>query len=430
MEGKINRDLAKDTVYQIVVTKEGYEAKMEDLEMKCSSSDCSACLKVISLTMVPVEPNSPVCPVGMNGEIKVVDELTKDPVVGAIINVVENENITVVTVAETNYQGIVTIPLTTNGNYTINITKDGYEPTMVENVEENCTLSVVAELSKPVCHTENVTITFNVHIRENVTDDGIEGASVDIFVIGQSSPLPINSQPLITDVNGKVALNISNEGTYKVAVSAEGMYSQQSDTVIVCDKSKCENCNPLAIVEMNKVPVPPPCNETKLAVETLDIVTKFGVNAQVTITFIPEHNDTVTDDDVKIVMADKSQDGANGNMLLPIAGNGKYIVFATAEGYLDNTETVVVNCSRDDCSACSPSITILLTEDICMEIELLIKITDAATNAAIEDAIVTVKLKTNIGSQSVAASTLNTDSNTFVFEGLLGDIRMSRAICV
>jgi len=420
VDGKVNRALSKNGDYQITVTKDGYEAKTEGIKTPCIGSDCSACAKLITLTLIGEKAGNPVCPGDMNGEVKVVDEFTKEPISGAVVNVVENQNITVVKNATTNLKGTVTVPLSTNGNYSISITKDGYDSIVEEHAEENCTLSVVAELSKPDCHTDNVTITFNVHVRENVTDEGVKGASVDIFAIGQSTPL--NRETLITDLNGKVSLNISDAGTYKVAVSAEGMYSYQSDTIVICDKTKCENCSPVAIVEMNEkeAEVSPPCKETKLAVETLDIVTRSGVNAQVTITFIPEHNDTVTDEDVKkIIVADHSQCGSNGNLSIPIEGNGKYIVDATADGYLENSKTVTVNCSTDNCSACSPKVTIPLTEDVCNEIDFKVEVTDATTSTAIADAFVTVKIKTRNGYELVSSSIMKTDVNGIIVLSML-----------
>ena len=71
----------------------------------------------------------------------------------------------------------------------------------------SCSLDMKVNLTLPSCNTA----TLNVHVRANNTDEAIVGASVDVFLAGEK----FNTDPLTTDENGRVELEVLDKGTYR-----------------------------------------------------------------------------------------------------------------------------------------------------------------------------------------------------------------------
>ena len=72
---------------------------------------------------------------------------------------------------------------------------------------DSCSLHMTTNMTLPSCDTATLIAT----VRENNTDVAIAGASVDIFLAGEK----FNAEPLTTDENGRVELEVRDKGTYR-----------------------------------------------------------------------------------------------------------------------------------------------------------------------------------------------------------------------
>merc|ERR1712123_488291 len=146
-EGVVKDFTMEPGVFTVSVAHEGYIAKQEDVTVDCVSVECEDCdntftLKLEKISSInitdPVDPanNNTVIPEvceGATGSITVLDELTRQPIMGATVNVVlqsnaedEEETHEVVTNQLSNAEGKVVIPMTVNGNYLISVEKEDY----------------------------------------------------------------------------------------------------------------------------------------------------------------------------------------------------------------------------------------------------------------------------------------------------------------
>ena len=276
------------------------------------------------------------------------------------LKVVENER--------TDHKGVVVFPVKSKGHYIVrNITHPDYTTTetagsvhCTRDQCDYCKLEMSVNMTKTGC--DNATL--HIHVRNNVTDDAIHNATINIF----TNDIKVNTETLFSNTLGEVVYNVEDNGEYNVIVSAPGMVSVEESSVTKCNVTDCNKCQTLFKFFMPPTEVPPVCDNSTLNATITDVSTEeiISTGLRITLTFSPFNETSTT------IIAENVTSIEN----FPIIENGNYSIQVLAEGYKETSQHVIFNCSMDDCEDCSQHVNITLEEDFCQRPELKLKVTD------------------------------------------------------
>jgi len=450
IDGKVEEHSADNGVFTLSVSATGFISQTEDVSVECENIGCQDCVTEFTLSLVsvvldndstnctlndnctipvdPVDPNNngttipEVCD-GAHGTITVYDLLTGLPLPGVIINVsLLNSTTTsnpqghkIMTNRSTGLHGKLIIPLTMNGEYVIDIAKEGFvgyqsSETVSCHVDDcdNCNLDVTLIMEEDGS-SDCGDVEMRIHIR-NEYDSPVQGAEVNVLIAGQN--IPMHFDPLITDRYGEATLHIMASAEYKIEAKAEGMFDQYKNSNFSCDPDRCELCTPVVVFTMQEedneeqttMTVDPETNSTviipidnklcndresvSLVTEVFDLLTLEEIpGARIDITFVPERHA-----DGDHFLASYASAGAHGQLNLDIRENGIYTAKVTADGYETQNKEVEVHCDPDNCDECTPKIYVALKQKFCEQTFMGISVIDIATGNSITGASVQVTM--------------------------------------
>ena len=132
----------------VSVAAEGFISQQQVIEDDCENVQCQDCHVSLALFIDPVPVKNETCPEDMTYSLTVIDSSDRT-VAGVQVSlslVLENKTEGAVSNFEilvegivTDSAGMVTVPISVNGNYIVNLVKDGWISQHVEFEISNCT---------------------------------------------------------------------------------------------------------------------------------------------------------------------------------------------------------------------------------------------------------------------------------------------------
>ena len=171
---------------------------------------------------------------------------------------------------ETDLKGTAVIDVSGNGNYSITVTREGFEKKSTSSVIEypkKCNDSVVSEISEKSCPTTIMPIV----VMNYNTELPIPNALVKVILTNTKSG-PANTKigkPKDTDENGTAEFNVPMNGYYTVGVEIDGFDPIEVNKDVMCDTDNCKGCAPVDTVH----PPPSYCKDKFLDILLMDCKT-------------------------------------------------------------------------------------------------------------------------------------------------------------
>ena len=450
----VTQGFPENTSLVISVSADGYMAQQQAFNLECQNIGCDNCEVRVTLEMDPVvtlpptlqppgpnettpKPNFCQEPMSLSIDVSSNKDSPLDGVLVSVNYVGDNDESELV-VADgllTNEEGLLTIPVTENGNYKITLTKEGWQEQVVEALMEDClhnTKKILLEKEPSACKPK-----LDVHVKNDM-DQGVEGAEVSVFLPGQTEPLDFS--PLVADVTGGVEQEMEEESTVHLKVAADGYFTKDVEVNVTCEPS-------VVVLQMDELPTTttpdPETNSTlpdtcftadkdpiTLSVHMFDLLTGLPVvGANVDVKLEDSAGNIVT-------LVDKAILGADWSSV--VVTNGLYHVAVNAEGYKLAERQLEVDCQVPDCN-CSSSLELALQQLPCEEQEedsiLRIEILDSSTKAVVPGATVTVQLETVNGPRLVSPYGECPEQESLEgahkcgFEGITGEECLAASCC-
>ena len=424
IDGKVTDSLLAAELLELIISASGFMTVVAVIDVNCKNINCQDCYQdfieylepVTEVTENPVDPDDTTksiedaCPEAV-GQILVEDEVTGKAISGALVNVFvktasdnDTEEIVVVQNMTSNENGLIEVPLTVNGDYSITVSHDLYDDMIVDEVVDChvedcslCSLNITASLKR-----DNTTVCENVEMKVHIRDEldrPVEGATVNIFISGQE--VALNDDTLVTDATGEVVVEIPETGEFMVDVEAPGRIPLRANKNVSCDPLDCGSCHPVIKFTVEEEPTatePPMCNDQEqvmMDIRIFDALTELPVDsARVSVTLVPEDDhDHEAEEHGEHVIACGVEADHEGYLSLEIIENGSYTALVTAAGYLNSTKTVTVSCDPDDCGNCSARMDLALDQDFCASTVFTVEVVDESTTLPVEGASVKVSVK-------------------------------------
>ena len=397
LDGSAVQDVTETGTYLIEVTADGFFPHTVEVNITCDDVEyCGDCkpVAIIELEPVPIPPCDDI-----TLEVTVTDSETDEPIVGATISITyENNNETFFTVEDalTNINGEVSIAMTPVTEYTVYVSKEPYfnfNKTVDATCDnQNCSacvdLTLEAPLVKPTCPD----VTMSVHVRHNLTDEPVPGATVKVLIVETGEPA--TNETLVTDATGKVTAPIPMDAEYEVVVIHEDFINQDKVKSVDCDELHCELCAPVVVFELNPNPDPPVCIENGgfIVVTVTDDLTELPIhNARIDYKLLKNNHTRIEDE----VIGTNIPTNRNGTTKLRVPTSGRYEV-DIYHGDYEETEVQIVDvaCADDNSTECSCEWPLphILTQDFCDDSFLHVVIRDSLTNQAIPGVSVNITL--------------------------------------
>lgn len=399
----------------VSVAAEGFISQQQVIEDDCENVQCQDCHVSLALFIDPVPVKNETCPDDMTYSLTVIDSSnrTVPGVQVSLILVLTNQTEGAVSNFEilvegivTDLAGMVTVPITVNGNYIVNLVKDGWIGQDVEIEISNCThldQYVVLE-REPPCQA-----TLSVHVRDP-TDLPVTQAQVSVFLAGQDTLL--FKPPLTTDDSGHVSQVMTPE-VVRILVTAPDFFPMEVNANVTCDDPK-----PTVVVIIIES-VPPTPKPTCYSTDSEDQI-MFYLNVYDDLTgervMEAQGNVSVKADGELFQLAEDALVGSDWSF--QIERDGLYEFSVGADGYQPANSSLNVVCDINDCSSCQPSLSIFLGQELCLgnkERILRVQVKDSTTSGWLPGALVTVELMVNNGEhQSVSPHHIcpNTEEGT------------------
>ena len=262
--------------------------------------------------------------------------------------------------------------------------------------------------SPPEPHCYPVPLT--IYIIEANSSSPINGATVDIFTISDGVELEDNPYWVApaqvdvtryTNLDGEILQEVTETGSYSVIVTAEDYFPHTVQINITCeDVDYCGDCYPMAVIELEPVPVVP-CPDITTDVKVIDKDTlEPVVGATISITY-EENNETY------FAVEDALTD-SNGEVSFEMTPVAEYTIFIEKEPYFSFNETVDAMCDSQNCSAClDVSVVAPLEKPECSDVDMTIHVRHNFTDDPVVNA--TVKVINLYTGEVVTNETLVTD---------------------
>jgi len=306
-------------------------------------------IKLVKDTENPTD-NSTICE-DTTMTITVVDLMTGAAIQDALITIQVGENVQVDNI-KTDVDGQLHIPSTSNGNYEVTVSKEGYTSSVDTKTIEcsmsnncSCDTGLTVSLDQPRCGAGNTEeVMLPVTVKDNITNHMIEGALVTLVLtnsVSGHSRITVD-QPKYTDTTGTTQFSIAMNGDYSLSVTAQGYVQQELPVEVNCNPDHCLLCTPSASVSLKQEFCVDKSMEmivknslTNEPVEGAEVIVSFdtfeGLNELVTIT---------TDD--------------SGEADIPLVANGLYVTEVSMPGYVLSRSSFHVNMTQEECELITP----------------------------------------------------------------------------
>merc|ERR1719431_672863 len=283
--------------------------------------------------------------------ITVVDLMTGAAIQDALITIQVGENVQVDNI-KTDVDGQLHIPATSNGNYEVSVSKEGYTSAVDTKTIEcsmsnncSCDTSLTVTLDQPRCGAGNTEeVMLPVTVKDNITNHMIEGALVTLVLTNSLSghSMMTVDQPKYTDTTGTTQFSLSMNGDYSLSTSAQGYVSQELSVEVNCNPDHCLLCTPSASVSLNQEF----CLDKSMKMIVKDSLTNQPVvGAHVKVSF-----DTYEGmNELTSLITEES-----GEADVPIVANGLYVTEVSMPGYVLARSSFRVNMTAEECEMINP----------------------------------------------------------------------------
>ena len=348
LEGVVTPSLYANGTYRVTASLPGYLDLSHEFSLPAEV--CTDGLD-LSLALTPTEPD-PQCDQkqGTGLTLSVYDIYTKVPVEGALVDITYQENTTAL-IAEgvrTNGRGEARVPVSKLGMYMATLSKAFITPnspyieatTFVNLTCCSCPANLELSLDQLRCPDPQV----NVTVMDNTTGLAIPGARISLILTGSETgdSMAMQGSILTTDMEGLALLNPTINGNYSVKVEAENYQSREVPVVLACDPMDCTSCSLEVVVELPEIF----CSGRTLKLTVRDSTNNTALEGAL-VSFVKETH--YGPNSLGTFTADE-----NGEVHLPLVGNGHYSAALSHPGYMNMTTTLRVAVTPDQCELLEP----------------------------------------------------------------------------
>ena len=253
---------------------------------------------------------------------------------------------------QTDENGQLQVPISTNGNYQITANKADYrkvedtktiECTMENNC--NCDTSLTLHMDQSRCDpTGPNPIILPVTVKDNITNSLIPGALITLVLTSSlSGPSLITvEEPKYTDSQGAAEFTIQLNGEYSLSIDAQGYLLKEEALNINCNPNHCESCTLRAPVSLNE----DFCENKFMKMIVKDSLRNEIASGANLIVSIDSHAGP------RVILNEVV--GESGFVEVPITSNGIYRSEISKPGYITMTSLFQVSVSLDECEIFSP----------------------------------------------------------------------------
>ena len=337
--GQVDPPILVSGTYIITATAQGFVTKTEEVVV----DDSTACEQPHIQVTIPLNKqrededhcNSSII------YIHVFDEATVLGIAGAKITITADNE--VVAKDETVVSGYAQIPVGENGEYTVNVAKEGFaEKRSVTTIQypNSCNTQLELGIKEKTC-TDTI---MPVVIINNATLAPIPNALVRVILTrSRAGPsMTTVDKPKYTDENGTAYFKTPMNGEYTVGVTVEGFDPIEVTEDLMCDTDNCAGCAPVVTIH-----TPPTyCADKSLQLIIMDCKTNNRIALAEVVTTIDTTRGQI--DGGKLTTSE------TGEILIPITENGIYNSIITLDGYVTMKNSFEVAISMDDCDEFNP----------------------------------------------------------------------------
>ena len=244
---------------------------------------------------------------------------------------------------ETDAKGFVTIPVGENGEYTVNVEKEGFtgkRTTASIQYPDKCNTKLKLGIKEETCPDTVMPVV----VMDNSTGSHIPNAIVRVILEKSKAGWGLTSvdKPKYTNENGTAYFNTPMNGKYTISVKIEGYDPIEVSEELMCDHRNCAACAPVVTIH-----TPPTyCSDKSMKLIIMDCKTNLKVsNAKVVTTIDTPRGE---------IDGGKLTTSKLGEVVIPVTENGIYNSIITLDGYVPMKNSFEVAISMDDCDEFDP----------------------------------------------------------------------------
>merc|ERR1712106_886369 len=305
---------------------------------------------------------------------------------------------------KTDDSGTVSVPVLGQGEFTVDIIKDGYvEYTGQTPVYcpagddcELCNPTLAVSLNPDFCEK---TVQMNIQVLDD-NEEPVENAVIQLILsssLADAGATNVGGE-LFTDGNGTVSPQLYESGSYMVTVTAAGFLPT---SVVQEVEAACETPLLTVIIKLGKdtdnSPEESSCSNTTMTLLVLDLLTGVPVKDAIV-------NINLEDN----LVASNVKTDVNGHGEVPASVNGNYQVTVAKTGYMAADGSKTIECSTMTNCSCDTTMTLSLDQPRCdpdtaQSVLLPVIVKDNITNQLVEGALVTLILTNSLSGSSMMA---------------------------
>merc|ERR1719466_174643 len=197
-----------------------------------------------------------------------------------------------------------------------------------------------------------------------------------------------------TDVDGKIHVPASANDNYQVTASKDGYITAVGNKTMECNMSNNCSCDTSLTLSLDQPRCDPDAEQSVvLPVTVKDNITNHLIKgALVTLVLTNSLSGS------SMITVDQPQYTDNtGTAQFPLAMNGDYSLSITAQGYVSQELPMEVNCNPDHCQLCTPSASVSLNQEFCLDKSMKMIVKNSLTNQPVVGAHVKVSFDTYEG---------------------------------
>merc|ERR1712106_569889 len=303
---------------------------------------------------------------------------------------------------KTDDSGTVSVPVLGQGEFTVDIIKDGYvEYTGQTPVYcpagddcELCNPTLAVSLNPDFCEK---TVQMNIQVIDD-NEEPVENAAIQLILsssLADAGATNVGGE-LLTDGNGTVSPQLYESGSYMVTVTAAGFLPT---SVVQEVEAACENpLLPITIKlgkDTDNSPEESSCSNTTMMLLVVDLLTGVPVKDAIV-------NINLEDN----LVASNVKTDVNGHVEVPASVNGNYQVTVAKTGYMAADGNMTIECSTLTNCTCDTTLTLSLDQPRCdpdtaQSVLLPVVVKDNITNQLVEGALVTLILTNSLSGSSM-----------------------------
>ena len=348
-EGAVSLSLRVNGTYSVTAALQGYLDNSQAISLPAE-----VCTNGINVT-IALTPTKPIseCDPTTDGKpelsLTVMDNDSNQAVSGALVDITYKETPetmnTVGVGMMTNNEGNVIIQVSKLGVYmaTFNQTSNSlyFEASVSTNLTCcSCTATLNMTLTQLRCPNPKILVT----VKDKTSGKIVKDARIQLLLTGSETGPAMQEQGPIVQTNGSglAYLNPTINGNYSVSVKADTYQDSEVPVVLACDPMKCEDCSLDLTVDLPEYF----CSDRFFKLTVVDSTNNTKLTGA-SVSFVKESYQGPSSPGIFTV-------DINGEVDLPLDGNGHYSVALSHPGYIDMTTALQVAVSSDQCETAAP----------------------------------------------------------------------------